>query len=43
LDYFFEEGRLNVFVELAPIVDLVPETELDFSGGVGLRYCFGGD
>ena len=41
LDYFFDEGRFNVFVELAPIVDLVPETELAFSGGVGLRFRFG--
>jgi hypothetical protein len=43
LDYFFDDGRFNVFVELAPIVDLVPETELDFSGGVGLRYYFSVD
>jgi hypothetical protein len=42
LDYFFEEGRFNVFVELAPIIDLVPETEFDLSGGVGLRFLFGG-
>ncbi|MBN2565101.1 MAG: hypothetical protein JXB46_05270 [Candidatus Eisenbacteria bacterium] len=41
LDYFFDEGRFNVFVELAPIVDLVPETELAFSGGIGLRFRIG--
>jgi hypothetical protein len=41
LDYFFDDDRFNVFVELAPIIDLVPETEFELSGGVGLRFRFG--
>ena len=41
LDYFFDNDRFNVFVELAPIIDLVPETELELSGGIGLRFRFG--
>jgi hypothetical protein len=40
LDYFLDQTRLNIFVELGPILDLVPETELAFSGGVGLRFMF---
>jgi hypothetical protein len=40
LDYFLDDGRLNIFVELAPILDLIPETELDLSGGIGLRFVF---
>ena len=31
---------LAVFFELAPVVDLVPDTGLDVEGGLGLRYCF---
>ncbi len=31
---------LEVFVELAPILDLVPATELSANGGIGIRYYF---
>lgn len=40
LDYVFEESRLDVFVEVAPILNLVPETEFDLSGGIGARFWF---
>ncbi len=40
LDYVFQEAPFDVFIEVAPIVNLVPETEFDLSGGVGVRFWF---
>jgi hypothetical protein len=40
LDYLFDNGRFDVFIEVAPVLDLVPETDFDLSGGVGARYYF---
>lgn len=40
LDYLFESGRFEVFIEVAPVLDLAPETDFDLSGGVGARYYF---
>ena len=31
---------LDVFVELAPLLDLVPATEFSVNGGVGVRFFF---
>lgn len=40
LDYILGDGRFDVFVELAPIFDLVPKTDLAWSVGVGARVNF---
>lgn len=40
LDYLFESGRFDVFIEVAPVLDLVPETDFDLSGGLGARFYF---
>lgn len=40
LDYLFDGAPLELFVEVVPIVDLAPDTELDFNGGVGIRFFF---
>jgi hypothetical protein len=40
LDYLFDGGRFDVFVEIAPVLDLVPETDFSLSGGVGARFYF---
>lgn len=40
LDYLFDGGRFDVFIEVAPVLDLVPETDFDLTGGVGARYYF---
>ncbi len=40
LDFLFDNGRFDVFVELAPIFNFAPETEFDLSGGVGARFYF---
>ena len=40
LDYLFEDGRLDAFIEVAPVLDLIPETELRLTGGAGIRFYF---
>ncbi len=40
LDYVFPRAPLNFFVEVVPIMNLVPATDLDLAAGVGLRYVF---
>jgi len=40
LDYLFADTPLDIFVEVVPVLDLVPDTDLDFNGAVGIRYLF---
>ena len=40
LEHFVKDTPLDVFIEVAPIMDLAPNTELSANGGVGLRYFF---
>ena len=40
LDYLFADAPVDIFVELVPILDLAPETDFDFGGGIGARYWF---
>jgi hypothetical protein len=41
LDYLFGGGTpLDVFFELVPIVDLVPDTDASLNASLGLRYWF---
>lgn len=39
-EYLVEEYPMSVFFEVAPIVDLAPETEASLNGGLGIRYVF---
>ena len=40
VNYFFMEQRFDLFFEIAPILDLSPDTGMDFNAGVGFRYNF---
>ena len=40
LAYEFAKAPVEVFVEIAPIVDVAPSTELRWNGGIGVRYYF---
>ncbi len=31
---------IDVFVEIAPLLDIIPETDFSFNGGIGVRYFF---
>lgn len=37
LQYFFREERLTVFAEIAPVLDLLPDTEVRLNAAAGLR------
>lgn len=38
--YEFEGGRFDAFMEAAPILDLVPLTDVELAAGLGVRYYF---
>ncbi|MEX0684501.1 MAG: hypothetical protein WD267_01810 [Balneolales bacterium] len=40
LTYFFSNDPLEIFVEIAPILDLAPATEFTGNSGLGIRYYF---
>jgi hypothetical protein len=40
LVYYPGRAPLDIFLELAPIVDLAPATGLQGNGGIGIRYYF---
>ena len=40
LDWLFDNGRFDVFVEIAPVFNVIPKTDFDLSGGVGARFYF---
>ncbi|NTU52415.1 MAG: hypothetical protein HGA97_01675 [Chlorobiaceae bacterium] len=40
IDYLFAKSPLDVFAEIAPIVDVAPKINLDLGVAIGLRYFF---
>lgn len=38
--YMVYEVPLDVFLEIAPIMDLIPATRLAMNGGIGVRFFF---
>lgn len=40
IDYLFATSPLDIFMEVAPVLNLSPDTDLDFDGGVGIRFWF---
>lgn len=38
--HLFSKDPIEVFLEIVPAISLVPDTDLDVQGGVGLRYYF---
>ncbi|MFP4013820.1 MAG: hypothetical protein ACLFVQ_07035 [Chitinispirillaceae bacterium] len=41
LEYLFPGFPLSAFAEIVPAVEVLPETGLDLTGGVGLRFTLG--
>jgi hypothetical protein len=39
-EYLFEGAPLGLFLEVAPILDLTPDTEFDINSGLGVRFYF---
>jgi hypothetical protein len=40
ISYEFEKTPIELFLEVAPMLNLTPATEVDIAGGVGFRYYF---
>ena len=40
LEYIFAGGALGAFAELAPVMNLEPDTDIDLEGGIGIRFYF---
>ncbi len=40
ISYEFEKTPVELFLEIVPMLDLVPATEVQMAGGVGFRYYF---
>ena len=38
--YMFDDAPVDIFLEIVPIFDLAPKTEVSFNGGIGARYYF---
>lgn len=38
LNYLFEESPIGLFLEVAPIVNLAPDTDFDVDGVIGIRF-----
>ncbi|MCH8557060.1 MAG: hypothetical protein LAT84_04525 [Balneolia bacterium] len=40
LSYFFSNDPIELFMEVAPVLDLAPSTDFSANGGIGVRYYF---
>jgi len=40
VDYMFEKVPVDIFLEIVPVLELLPGTELDLNGALGARYFF---
>ncbi|MDG5816490.1 hypothetical protein QA601_15440 [Chitinispirillales bacterium ANBcel5] len=40
LSYLFDDIPVSLFAEIAPIVEIIPETGFTLNGGVGARFTF---
>jgi len=40
INYIFGDVPLDLFAEIVPTLDLIPETSFELEGGIGIRYWF---
>lgn len=40
INYLFEDSPIGLFLEVAPVINLVPSTDFDVDGGLGVRFYF---
>ena len=40
ISYLFDDVPMDVFIEIAPTLWLIPETSFTVQGGIGVRYWF---
>jgi hypothetical protein len=40
LSYIFDDAPVDIFVEIAPTIDFVPDVRGEITGGIGIRFWF---
>ncbi len=40
MSYMFEKAPIDLFFEIVPTLNIIPETIFDLEGGIGVRYYF---
>jgi hypothetical protein len=40
INYLFEKNPFDIFIEIVPVLDIVPETDFILNGAVGARFYF---
>lgn len=40
IEYIFDDIPLDIFIEIAPILNVLPGTSFRFNGAIGVRYLF---
>ncbi|MBN4076483.1 hypothetical protein JYT16_02070 [Gemmatimonas aurantiaca] len=40
LEFFLEDTPLDLFIEIVPVFDIAPKSELDFNAAIGARIVF---
>ncbi|MBX7151498.1 hypothetical protein K1X84_07645 [bacterium] len=40
LDYHFQNAPVDIFFEIVPVLDLIPSTDFDLNGAIGVRFWF---
>ena len=40
LNYLFARSPIDLFFEVAPVLNMTPETDMDLEAGVGMRFYF---
>ena len=40
INYMFANAPVDIFLEVVPILNLVPSTNFEVNGGIGFRYFF---
>ncbi|MCK5063794.1 MAG: hypothetical protein KAQ97_00855 [Candidatus Fermentibacteraceae bacterium] len=40
ISWLLSKTPLDLFVEIAGIIDIIPETDFDLNAGIGIRYVF---
>ena len=40
LSYMFDNAPVDIFVEIAPAIDVAPNVQGEITGGIGIRYWF---
>lgn len=40
LNYIFASAPIDIFLEVVPVMNLIPSTDFDVNGGLGIRFFF---